>query len=134
MSITIAGTKVAVVLLAALALTGCAAPSAQSRATLAQQQACRRQADQAYQVRNPGASYAAYAYVSGMRDTPFSSTGATGDTTSGLAGRYSRDSMYSDCVNGIGPPLGAGSTTTTTTTTSPTTSMPTTTAPPPPPP
>jgi len=133
MNVTIADTKIAGAVLAALALApalaGCVAPSPQSRATAAQQAACRQQAEQTYQARNPGARYAADAYVSGTRDTPFSASGAAGDTSSGLPGRYSRDTMYSDCVNGIGPPLGGGSTTTTTT---PTTSMPMTTAPPPP--
>jgi len=106
MSRTIARNKIAVALLAALVLTGCAASTPQSHATAAQQTACRQQADQAFQLRNPGASYTADAYVSGTRDTPFSSSGAAGDTTSGLPARYSRDTLYSNCVNGIGPPLG----------------------------
>jgi hypothetical protein len=100
------GTRLAFALLAALALTGCATPRPQSRATAAQQAACQQQADQTFQIRNREANYAADAYVSGIRDTPFSGTGATGDTTNGLGARYSRDQLYSDCINGIGPPRG----------------------------
>ena len=100
-------TGLAVALLAALALTGCAASQPQSRASAAQQAACQQKADQTFQIRNRGANYAADAYVSGARDTPFSGSGAAGDTTSGLGALYSRTSLYNDCINGIGPPLGA---------------------------
>jgi len=107
MSRAVADTALAVALLAALALAGCAAPTPQSRASAAQQAACRQRADEVYTQRNRDAKYTADAYVSGTRDTPFSASGAAGDTSSGLPGRYSREAIYSDCVNGIGAPLGA---------------------------
>jgi hypothetical protein len=100
-------------LLAVLLPAGCAAPAQESHATAVQQAACRQQADQTFQVRNPDATYAADAYVSGTRDTPFSASGAAGDTTSGLPARYSRETLYSNCLNGMGPPLGGGPTTAT---------------------
>jgi len=99
---------IAVALLAALVLPGCAARAPQSRASAEQQAACRQRADQSFLTRDPGVVYNADAYVSGSRDTPFSATGAAGNTTSDLPGRYTRDTMYSDCLNGIGPPTGAG--------------------------
>jgi hypothetical protein len=102
-----AGTGLAVALSATLLLAGCGAPTPQSRASAAQQAACRQRADEVYTQRNRDAKYIADAYVSGTRDTPFSASGATGDTSSGLAGQYSRDTIYSDCINGIGAPLGA---------------------------
>jgi hypothetical protein len=100
----------AAAILAALVLTGCGEPKSQSRASAAQQSACQQQADQTFQTRNRGAIYSADAYVAGTRDSPFSATGLTGDTTSGLGARYSRDTIYNDCINGIGPPLGASGT------------------------
>ena len=103
--------RMALLLLTALLPAGCAQPSQQSHASAAQQAACRQQADQTFQTRNPGASYTADAYVSGSRDTPFSGSGASSDTSSGLGDRYSRDTLYSNCINGIGPPLGGGSST-----------------------
>ena len=107
MSNVFAGSRTAVAVLAALVLNGCAPSTPQSHASAAQQAACRQQADQTFQVRNPDANYVADAYVSGTRDTPFSASGAISDTSSGLPARYSRDNLYSNCVNGIGPPVGA---------------------------
>ncbi len=98
---------IAAALLGVLALTGCATSTPQSHASAAQQAACRQQADQTFQVRNPDANYVADAYVSGTRDTPFSASGAAGDTTNGLPARYSRDTLYGNCINGIGAPSGA---------------------------
>jgi len=131
MTLAGAGSRIAAVPLAALALIGCAASTPQSHASAAQQAACRQQADQTFQVRNPDANYAADAYVSGTRDTPFSGSGMAANTSSGLPARYSRDTLYSNCVNGVGPPLGAAATTTPTTTT-PGTTTPGTTTPAPP--
>jgi hypothetical protein len=110
MSRVIERTGLAGALLSALVFAGCAAPTPQSRASATQQVACQQHADQAFQIQNRGAKYAADAYVSGSRDTPFSATGASGDTTSGLGARYSRDNLYSNCINGIGPPLGGAPT------------------------
>jgi hypothetical protein len=94
-------------LLALLALAGCAPPTPQSHANAAQQAACRQRADEVFQIQNRGANYTADAYVSGTRDTPFSASGAAGDTSSGLPGRYNRETIYSDCINGLGAPVGA---------------------------
>ena len=94
---------IALAVVLALALAGCARPAPQSRASAEQQAACRKRADEVFLQRNREAVYSADAYVSGTRDTPFSSSGPRADTTSGLPDRYSRESIYNDCINGIGP-------------------------------
>jgi hypothetical protein len=103
MSRAIASTGLAAALLATLVLAGCAAPTPQSRASAAQQTACRQRADEVFLQRNRGAVYSSDAYVSGTRDTPYSASGVAGNTSGGLPDRYSRDALYTDCIHGFGP-------------------------------
>jgi hypothetical protein len=95
----------AVSLLALLVCTGCAQRSgnAQSRASAAQIEACRRSADQTVLAQNPNAIYQSDAYVSGTQSTPFSGQGLSSSITTGLPQRYSREQYYDNCLNGIGP-------------------------------
>lgn len=96
---------IAVSMLAVLALGGCAQPGSnpQSRASAAQVAACRQSADQTVLIQNPGAVYQSDAYVSGTQSTPFSGQGISGNLTTGLPQRYSREEYYENCLNGIGP-------------------------------
>jgi hypothetical protein len=92
-------------LLIALAAAGCAprTPTPQSRASAAQQAACRDRADHTILQRNPGTVYQSDLYVSSTRSAPFSGQGVASNTTAGLPLRYSREQLYDDCLNGLGP-------------------------------
>ena len=92
-------------LLVALAVAGCAprTPTPQSRANAAQQAACRQRADQAILQQNPDTVYQSDLYVSSTRSAPFSGQGVRSNTTAGLPLRYSREQLYNDCLNGLGP-------------------------------
>jgi len=93
-------------MLGLMALAGCAQPvsSPQSRANAAQVAACRRSADQAVLIQDPGVVYQSDAYVSGTQSTPFSGGGfSSSSLTGGLPQRYKREQYYDNCLNGIGP-------------------------------
>jgi hypothetical protein len=92
-------------LVAALAITACAPrpTTPQSRASAAQQAACRDRADQTILQQNPGTVYQSDLYVSSTRSAPFSGLGIGGNTTAGLPLRYSREQLYDDCLNGLAP-------------------------------
>jgi hypothetical protein len=96
---------VAISLLAVLACAGCAPPAnnAQSRASAAQIEACRRSADQTMQLQNPNIVYQSDQYVSSTGSAPFSGAGIANNAASGLPQRYSREQYYQNCLNGIGP-------------------------------
>lgn len=96
---------VAVSLLAVLACAGCAQSTnnAQSRASAAQIEACRRSADQTVQLQNPNIVYQTDQFVSNTRASPFSGPGIGGNMTAGLPQTYSREQYYQNCLNGIGP-------------------------------
>ena len=90
-----------VLLLAVLAVPGCAGSGSGQSASAAQQAACRKRADEVWARQNRGAVYAADNYATSLRDSPFSSSGVASNTTSGLGSLYSRDTMISDCVKGL---------------------------------
>ena len=85
-------------------LAGCAA-APQSRATAAQQAACRQRADQAFNRQNPGEQYRADYYVSSQRDTPFGGTGSVGDPMAELGARYALGKLLDNCLrNAVSQP------------------------------
>jgi hypothetical protein len=94
------------ILLAALAvpvlLAGCNAQP-QTRSGAAAQAACRQRADEVYLMQNRGEIYRADQYATSTRDAPYASSGVVGVTSSGLSGRYARDSLLSDCLSGNHP-------------------------------
>lgn len=100
----------AAALLGAL-LAGCAMSGPQTHASAAQRAACARRADAVFTEQHRGAVYASDAYVSSMRDSPFSGTGLAGVPNAGLSDRYDRDKIQSACLDGIegapGPAAGA---------------------------
>ncbi len=87
-----------VLMLALIGVAGCGAPP--DRGTVAQQAACRERADEVYLRQNRAEIYRADQYATSTRDAPYGSSGVIGNTSSGLSGRYARDSMVSDCIAG----------------------------------
>ncbi len=92
-------------LAATLGAGGCAAPATtpRSRASAAALAACRTRTDQAYDRQNR--------YLLSERDTrdsPFSTSGTTGITTTGLSQRYARDNMFDSCIGSNAPDSGSG--------------------------
>ncbi|MCX7380501.1 MAG: hypothetical protein NT133_03570 [Alphaproteobacteria bacterium] len=87
-------------LIAGLLLAGCAAPERVSRATAAQQAACRQRADEAFARANPNDQYRADLYVSSQRDSPFGGTMAS-DPTADLQARFSRGQMVDTCLRRV---------------------------------
>ncbi len=94
--------------LALLALAACARPPAPGRAeaTPAQRTACRQRVDEVYLQQNRGELYRSDNYVSGSRDTPFS-TSAQPNFGSGLGAQYSREQALEDCLNASSGPINA---------------------------
>ncbi|MCW3475037.1 hypothetical protein [Limobrevibacterium gyesilva] len=93
-------------LLATLAVAACAAQQPQSHASAAQQAACKQRADEVYLRQNRADIYRADTYATSTRDAPLSGLPQS-NTTSGLSGRYARDVLLSNCLNGIGGTAGA---------------------------
>jgi|GEM_PF-6206213 len=85
---------IALVLLAAT-LSACAGDT-RSRATIAQQDACRKRADEVFNRQNPTEAYRADQYVSSQRDTPFSAS--VSDPTATLSSRHSYYSVLDTCM------------------------------------
>ena len=77
------------------ALTGCAGDT-RSRATAAQQEACRKRADEVYNRQNPADVYRSDQYISSQRDSPFSSS--MSDPTAALSSRYARANLIDTCL------------------------------------
>jgi hypothetical protein len=90
-------------------LSGCAgsASRAHGGATAATIAACRSRADEVYDKQNRDQVYRSDTYAGGTRDAPFSSTGLPGITSNGLSGRYARDTLEDDCINGSSANIGA---------------------------
>ncbi len=88
------------IVVAGLLLTGCAAPDRATRATAAQQAACRQRADEAFARANPGDVYRADLYVSSQRDAPFGGTTAS-DPTADLQARYVRSQLLDSCMRRV---------------------------------
>ena len=93
--------RLAALLLAVTAIVGCQyfqqqePRRASSAADIA---ACRKRADQIFEMQNRGAVYAADAYRTNDRDSPFTSNGLTGVTSQGLGAQYQRDQFEDDCL------------------------------------
>jgi hypothetical protein len=85
-------------LLSFVAVAGCTPAAPQSRASAAQEAACKTRADQIFQQQNRGAVYATDQYVSSTRDSPFGGAAPT-SITSSLSDRYTREKMYDNCLN-----------------------------------
>ena len=94
--------------LAALALGACSYGGGRPAGlSAAQAQACRQHTDEVYLLQNRGELYRTDSFVSGGRDTPFSSgpgaatSGGIGANifSDGLSGRYAREKALTDCYN-----------------------------------
>ena len=83
--------------------------SARAHASAATVTACRRRADDIYLRQNRDEIYRADNFAGGTRDTPFSSQGLSGITSSGLGGRYARDNLEEACLNSSSGPGGDAS-------------------------
>jgi hypothetical protein len=81
----------------------CCSSEPQSRASQAQQAACRQRADEIYTSQNRGQLWADDHYASSTRDTPFSADPMR-NTSSGLSGEYARRNLLANCLNGTGTP------------------------------
>lgn len=94
-----AGILTACVTLAAL--SGCAQPNGGRRAglTAAQAAECRARSEEVYRTQNRADVYRADTYASSTRDSPFSTSGLPGITSSGLGSQYGRERALNDCYN-----------------------------------
>jgi hypothetical protein len=101
--------RLSAILLAVAALAAaCARPSEQQdHASAAERAACRQHADVVYSMRNPDEVYRQDTYATSTRDAPFAGAGLSGVTSAGLGGRYQRDQLFGDCLNGGGGTVGA---------------------------
>jgi hypothetical protein len=104
----ISAPRAAAALLSAFALAGtlagCNPPasSARSHASAAALAACSHRADQVYNIQNPADKYRADSYETNERDSPFASTGFSGNTSAGLGGLYHRQQLEDDCLSSSG--------------------------------
>jgi hypothetical protein len=69
--------------------------------------ACRMRADEVYEHQNRAEVYSADMLAGGQRDSPFAAAGTPGSPTAGLSGRYARETMLDDCLNGMAGSPGA---------------------------
>jgi hypothetical protein len=83
-------------------LAGCANPTPTSRASAAARSACRTHADEVFEQQNRGAMYLSDTYSTGVRDSPFASSGLPGPSTSGLSQQFGIDTTMQNCLNGTG--------------------------------
>ena len=90
--------------LAVAGLTACAPPiggtASRETASPKAMAACRQRADTVYDQQHRGAVYRADTYAGSLRDAPFAGSGPAGNPSSGLSGRYARDNILDDCLNG----------------------------------
>jgi len=92
--------RLAALLLPALALSHCAPPpppTGQARADAATLAACREHADEVYNRTRRDAIY-----IISSRDSPYSANYTPGVVDRGLSQRFGRDSMIRDCVRNTG--------------------------------
>jgi hypothetical protein len=103
MTRSIAASPAAAMLLAlALFAAACARQEPESRATAAERAACSQHADEVFRLRNPDVIYRQDTYVSSTRDTPFNGAGLSSVPSAGLSGKFERDQLLDDCINGGG--------------------------------
>ena len=98
---------IAALLAIAVPTAGCVQRTPPSRATAAARAACGQHADAVYRMRNPDVIYREDTYATSTRDAPFAGAGLSSIPTAGLSGRYERDVMVDDCLNGGGGTVGA---------------------------
>jgi hypothetical protein len=79
-----------------------------SHASAAERSACRAHADAVFERQNSDAMYRSDTYSTGLRDSPFGSSGLPGLTTTGLSQQFGVATTMQDCLNGTG---GASATT-----------------------
>jgi hypothetical protein len=87
--------SLAVLLAGALTASGCAPATPRSRASAAAVAECKTRTDAAYNRQNR--------FLLSTRDTtdtPYSTSGAPGNTTSGLSREYDRETMLDNCLGG----------------------------------
>ena len=93
--------RLAALLLAVTATAGCQYFEQQEprrASSAADITACRKRADQIFELQNRGAVYAADTYRTSDRDSPYATTGLTGVTSAGLGAQYQRDQFEDDCL------------------------------------
>jgi hypothetical protein len=83
-------------------LGACANQTPASQSSAAARSACRSYADEVFQRQNAGAVYQSDTYSTGLRDSPFGSSGLPGLTTTGLSQQYGIDTTMQNCLNGTG--------------------------------
>lgn len=82
-------------------LAGCAQPNGGRRAglTAVQAQECRTRSEEVYRQQNRADIYKSDTYATSTRDSPFSTSGLPGITSSGLGSQYGREKALNDCYN-----------------------------------
>ncbi len=90
--------------LALLVLSGCAQQTSSRRAGLSPAQAaeCRARSEDQYRAQNRADIYKSDTYATSTRDSPFSTSGLPGITSSGLGAQYGREKALNDCYNAAG--------------------------------
>lgn len=93
--------SVAVPIVVCLAVAGCGLPNGGRRAglTAAQAQECRARSEEVYRQQNRADIYKSDTYATSTRDSPFSTSGLPGITSSGLGSQYGRERALNDCYN-----------------------------------
>lgn len=88
-------------MLAFVTLAGCAQPNGGRRAglTAAQAQECRARSEEVYRQQNRADIYKSDTYATSIRDSPFSTNGLPGITSSGLGSQFGRERALNDCYN-----------------------------------
>lgn len=92
-------------------LTGCShtfgSTADREGATPKAMAACRQRADEVFDRQNRGEVYRSDMLAGGERDSPFASTGTSGNPGAGLPARYARETMVDDCLNAASGSPGA---------------------------
>ncbi|MBV9750543.1 MAG: hypothetical protein JO157_17180 [Acetobacteraceae bacterium] len=92
----------AALLVVVLAVPGCQYfqrdAGLRSGASAADIAACRKRADQIFEMQNRGAVYDADIRSTNTRDSPFATSGLPGVTTEGLGAQYQRDEFEDSCL------------------------------------
>jgi hypothetical protein len=97
-----AATAPAALLLAALAVAGCATTPPLSATDQAISDSCHQHADVVYNNENPGAAYRSDIFQSNSQNSNFGVTGKSGVPTAGLSQSYEHNQLVNDCLTGNG--------------------------------
>lgn len=82
-----------------LLAAACVRPEPETHANAVDRAACRQRVEEVYRMQNRGDVYLSDQYATSTRDAPFASSGVPGLPDRGLATRYTREQMVSDCLN-----------------------------------